>query len=175
MKTWMITILLGATVLHAHNVDRKLITDTADEEPSLKDFLEQVGYDNENTVTFPKLSWKHIPTLLKIARSKEVLHEFPSNPFSSQSQSQCREGIVALWLIEGIRKKEKGGYPSLNPLLHPRKKYKHQEDQDWETISTQYHQRAYCLYQKWWREHGSVSEAEAAKIDPLKGSPISWY
>jgi hypothetical protein len=43
-----------------------------------------------------KLSWEDIPALLEIGGSRHVLRHFSHNPFSSQAQLQCPEGIVAL-------------------------------------------------------------------------------
>ena len=52
---------------------------------------------------FPKLCWTDIPELLTFVESTNALGSFPINEFSSQRVSQCTEGMMALWLTEGIR------------------------------------------------------------------------
>src|SRR5688500_5897495 len=64
---------------------------------------------------FPKLEWADIPELLAKADSTRLLEAFPRNPISSQYERACPEGVVALWLVEGLRKG--GKYPSLNARL----------------------------------------------------------
>lgn len=53
---------------------------------------------------FPALGWEDIPSLLTVAPSTAVLKNFPRNAISSQYEPECSEGMVALWLIEGLRR-----------------------------------------------------------------------
>ena|ERR1700722_14235010 len=108
---------------------------------------------------FPVLGWEHVPALLERAPSRAMLKSFPVNPLSSMMQDRCPEGIVALWLIEGIR--QGGRYPSLNPVC------KGENSKD-----TQ--QRAVAAYLRWWQKVRSDPSA-AAKRDPFAGTDLSWY
>jgi hypothetical protein len=49
------------------------------------------------------LDWSDIPVLLDLADSRTVLEFPPANPISSHMMKKGVEGMVALWLIEGIR------------------------------------------------------------------------
>jgi hypothetical protein len=53
---------------------------------------------------FPDVGWEDVPALLARADEEEPLKTFPTNPLSSVARKSCREGVLALWLVEGIRK-----------------------------------------------------------------------
>src|SRR5687768_5434020 len=52
---------------------------------------------------FPELHFEDIPALLQLADSPIVLKTFPRNDVCSYLVHECCEGLVALWLIEGVR------------------------------------------------------------------------
>jgi hypothetical protein len=108
---------------------------------------------------FPALGWSHIPALLERAPSRARLKAFPVNPASSRMQAECSEGILALWLIEGIR--QGGKYPSLNPICRG------SSDEDSQ-------QRAVQAYLRWWQKVKDDPGA-AAKRDPFADTELSWY
>lgn len=121
------------------------------------------------SVDFPHLEWGDIEGLLKIGPSKKLLRRFPVNPLSSQLQTECTEGMVALWLIEGIRKGGKG-FPSLNALVCPLDK-----GPSYEVASESHHAKTYEAYRSWWSKAKSMPKADASRIDPLAGSDLVWY
>src|SRR4051812_8785091 len=65
----------------------------------------------------PKLGWGDFPDLLDRAGSTELLKTSPTNPVSSLYIPTCTEGVMVMWLVEGVRKGT--GFPSLNPELVP--------------------------------------------------------
>ena len=94
--------------------------------------MEAGQYSEE--IRFPNLTWADIPALLQRTNSTRMLTTFPTNPLSSERQAQCSEGMVALWLVEGIRKTPKPEFASLNPLVLPPGP---QNGKDWGAISEQ--------------------------------------
>ena len=77
--------------------------------------------------------------------------------------------MVALWLVEGVRKGGKD-YPSLNPFLcsetNPEKNL------EWLAKNQE---AALKAYQEWWKKAQSLPTEKAAAIDPLKGTNLRWY
>ena len=72
--------------------------------------------------------------------------------------------MVALWLVEGLRKGS--GFPSHNALCLP-------EDAlagNWAEISEKNHQKVQKAYQGWWKRVQALTAEEAKKIEPLAGS-----
>ena len=118
---------------------------------------------------WPTLSWADVPALMTRLDSQEHLGAFPVNPLSSQSQRTCTEGVMAMWLIEGIRRKRPSGYPSLNPLLSGGD---HPGDLDWQFASELNAPVAATAYRAWWKK---IDGKEAAAPDPLEGTGLSWY
>jgi hypothetical protein len=118
---------------------------------------------------FPKLTWEDVPALLELAPSTAPLKNFVVNPLSSRAQLECSEGVMALWLIEGIRKG--GRYPSLNPLLRPAWAVPGDAVRESEGNRP----RASAAYHAWWGKVRSWPRARAAALDPLRGTGLSWY
>jgi hypothetical protein len=118
---------------------------------------------------FPELKWEDIPALLEMGTSKRVLKNFPVNPLSSQIVMECPEGIVALWLVEGLRKG--GKYASLNALCLPDGEI----TEKWTEVSAKNHDRALKAYQEWWRRVQTLTAEKAAGMDPLKGTKLHWH
>jgi hypothetical protein len=93
---------------------------------------------------FPALTLADVPALLEVAKSRALLRTFPRDSVSSQFEATCSEGMVALWLIEGIRMG--GKFPSLNSLcLHEK-----ETSTDWTKASECNRRRLTWLYQFWW-------------------------
>jgi hypothetical protein len=122
-----------------------------------------------SVVTFPKLGWEDIPALLRRAGSATRLTSFPGNPISSTAVRECSEGMVALWLIEGLRKG--GDFPSLTPLCLQRGS----ADRDWQKASEASHPALADQYRAWWQKVKFLPPAKAAAIDPLSGTPFFWH
>src|SRR3954447_12052142 len=86
----------------------------ADPPPGPVDKLFEALRDGKgNGLGFPALGMADVPALLARADSETPLPAVPTNPVSSYAQRSCSEGMLALWLVEGVRKG--GKYPSLNP------------------------------------------------------------
>lgn len=122
-------------------------------------------------LTFPEVSWDDVDALLARAEDETRLTRFPLSPFSSQSQSECSVGVLALWFIEGIRRNERGGYPSNNPLLLG----PHRDARGWLADSEQNRGAALAAYREWWEKVEGLSVPERAALDPLAGTGISWH
>ncbi|MCB9832254.1 MAG: DUF4943 family protein [Planctomycetes bacterium] len=120
--------------------------------------------------SFPELGWEDLRALLDRAASRETLTDFPRNPISSQYQVECSEGMVALWLMEGIR--QGGHFASLNALCF---RDAMADGQDWGAASEANHEALLAAYSAWWEKARVRSVAEAAMIDPLAGTGLHWY
>lgn len=135
----------------------------------------------------PKFTWEDIPILLELAeRGRIMTGHIPSLTISSYHQKQCREGMVALWLIEGLREKQAalmrqrqtGEEPRprtyyhlpLNPIC-TRKGTKLADCEK----SAEIHGEALQAYRKWWRMVSSLPPTEAAVFYPLDLMDIQWY
>src|SRR5260370_9999394 len=94
-------------------------------------------------VNFPALTWADVPALLDMARSPTVLKAFPREVASSQYEATCSEGMVALWLIEGIR--AGGKFPSLNALCF----HVGENSTDWTKASAMTRRRLLVIYRIW--------------------------
>ena len=118
---------------------------------------------------FPPLEWSAVPALVERAESSRSLHRFPSNPFSSQSQAEATEGLVALWLIEGLC--EEGRFGSLNPLLVQKGRPLDASLAEQRRLQV----IAAAAYRRWWGQARNLERAAAARLDPLAGTGLSWY
>jgi hypothetical protein len=120
-------------------------------------------------VGFPALTWKDVPALLEVAGSTDPLRAAPANPRSSRAPTACSEGVLALWLIEGVRRG--GKWPSLNPILRgggaageaPQRR------------AQRVHRVALQAYRAWWKKVSALPPAKAAAVVPLRGTGLSWY
>ncbi len=110
-------------------------------------------------VSFPKLDWTDIPELLKRTKSVHDLVTYPCNPLSSQAQRGCKEGVVAAWLIEGIR--AGGRYPSLNPVCDDGSK-----PIDVDQLSQ--------FYRDWWKKVKDLKPEKAKRANPLANTDWIW-
>lgn len=118
---------------------------------------------------FPRLDQSDIPALLKFADSTVILKTFPRSPASSQYEKSCSEGMVALWLIEGIRKG--GKYPSLNSLCFKGPV----RGSNWTKASEDNHVVVAKAYRAWWEKVKNLTAKEASEVDPLKDTGMSWH
>lgn len=120
-------------------------------------------------VEFPRLDLTDVPALLELADSTKMLKSFPRNPLSSQFERQCSEGMVALWLIEGVRKGSK--YPSLNALCFK----DGVQVNDWTAESEANHKEVAKAYRAWWKKARTLTPEKANEINPLTGTSLHWY
>jgi hypothetical protein len=130
---------------------------------------------------FPSLYWSDISDLIKIAESERMLQCYPVSGISSHiSREGYPEGMVALWLIEGIRKGsrfpsllEGGRFPSLNPICFEWGKTNPR--QEIPKTTQEIHRKVYEAYYKWWNAVKDLPKEEAVKVDPLKGTVLDWW
>jgi hypothetical protein len=113
---------------------------------------------------FPDLGWEDVPALLARAGEERELAAYPTNPISSFGQRGCREGVMALWLVEGVRRG--GKFPSLNPLFAGAKDTAGPTDEE--------HRQALQAYRDWWGKVKDRSPMTAREVDPLAGSGLRW-
>jgi hypothetical protein len=119
---------------------------------------------------FPETCWEDIPILLRHADSDMPLRCFPyrRNTFGVAMRGLCSEGILALYLIEGVRRE--GQWP-LRPWCV--KNGKKLEEQEADSLTNR--KEAAERYRKWWDTVRAMDRPQAAKIDPLTGSSLRWY
>jgi len=122
----------------------------------------------QEQVLFPELEWEDIPALLKLGGSKIVLKTFPREGLSSQYEPECSEGMVALWLIEGLRL---GKRPPLNALCLPPGPF----EGNWGEVSEKNHQRVLQAYRTWWSKVQLLPREKAMAADPLDGAKLYWH
>ena len=172
MKTFLVLAaavfglsLASGPMSNSHGGEQK----TKAEEQKVKKLFESMRNGKyADRITFPRLDHTDIPALLEYADGIKTLKSFPRNPFSSQFESECSEGMVALWLIEGVRKG--GQYPSLNALCLQRGV----KNEDWAKASEANHKQVATAYRAWWEKAKGLSAEKAKELDPLAGTDLYW-
>lgn len=134
----------------------------------VRELFEQMRAGKYQSIDFPALKWDDIPDLLEMGKSKRVLKSFPRNFLSSQLEFECSEGMVAMWLIEGLRKG--GKFATLNALCLSEKPTK-----KWAEDSERNHPQVLKAYQAWWKQVQSLPAHRARELDPLQGTKLYWY
>ncbi len=134
---------------------------------------------------YPKYEWSDIPELMKLADRSQNAEVVPMNLISSFMQGQCREGMIALWLIEGLRCKEASQVamrdqgkemPRLHYLVPLNPMCRRQETSfDEAQVSAEIHESVLKSYQRWWKYVGSMSPEEASAYDPLADTDLRWF
>ncbi len=131
--------------------------------------FEKMNSGKWSSVSFAMLDWSAIDYLLEKGKSGKKLSSFPRNPFSSQSQRSCSEGMMALWLIEGIRLNIPGGYPSCNPLCFAA------GSKDWHKDSEANRERILEAYRTWWEEVRELPVDKRRQKNPLEDTLLHWH
>ncbi len=137
----------------------------------------------------PRFVWSDIPTLLKLAENGHIMkRNIPSRMISSYAAMECTEGMVALWLIEGLRRRqldllarERGvqSYPGFharwyyNLPFNPIGRIEGLTMRECEA-SPEVHRRAVRAYDVWWKKVGSLTPREAAAVNPLADTAVMW-
>jgi hypothetical protein len=119
---------------------------------------------------FPNLRWADVPDLIRVGQSERILSDFPRNPFSSQYTPETREGVVALWLVEGIRRG--GKFPSLNALCFSKND---DPNASFEARSAANHCALLKRYRDWWIDVRDRPFSEGTSSEPLADSELNWY
>ncbi len=126
------------------------------------------GKYKHDVVGFPDLSWSDIPALLEKAEGTTELKNFPTNPYSSRIEKTCTEGVMALWLVEGLRQGNK--YASLNAVLVPAA--------DAERVPGKQEEATQALaaraYRVWWAKVKDLPPEKAREVNPLEGTGMRW-
>jgi uncharacterized protein YegL len=133
----------------------------------------------------PRFTWSDIPILLKLAENDTALATMPALAISSYIGSGVPEGMVALWLIEGLRRGQeellagkqlhkpvspvRAIWPPLNPICL-REGMKLNECEN----SAEIHREVLNAYRQWWGAVKSLSPMEAALFDPLDLKDLKW-
>ncbi|MBM3982251.1 MAG: hypothetical protein FJ304_18690 [Planctomycetes bacterium] len=112
---------------------------------------------------FPKLEWADVPALLELADSPDILQGYPVNPLWSGVPGPAPEGLVALYLIEGVRRG--GKFPTLHGVTS--------RGVDVNKAAAQQKEFAKA-YREWWAKAKDAKPADAAKLDPLAGAKRAW-
>ncbi|GEM_PF-1451943 len=138
--------------------------------------------------SYPKCDWQDIPILLELAQSDNVLTgNIPSLMISSYAQRECREGMIALWLIEGLRRRQveqtveitvgkqdkTRPYPHYLPL-NPMCTQQGMKLAQCEN-SVEIHQQVLEAYRSWWQQVKNLPPEKAAQVYPLQDTNIRWY
>ncbi|RMG71104.1 MAG: DUF4943 domain-containing protein [Bacteroidetes bacterium] len=124
----------------------------------------------------PRLGWDDIPGLLEAGRDTGHVAAYPRHPLSTYRPDSARVGLVALWLIEAIRRREAAGSeagnlmpPSRAPVLGTRR-----GNPSGYNTPAQVRQ-AQAAYQTWWDGLQSLEDPRSgARRNPLSGSGYSW-
>ena len=67
----------------------------------------------------PQLTWQDVPALLDAAGDTTLVSNYPTHPTSTYKPKQARVGLVALWMIEAIRKMEMKGTDEAQHIVPP--------------------------------------------------------
>ncbi len=128
-------------------------------------------------VFLPRMTWEDIPLLLEVAGDTSLIAPYPRHPISTYRPQNARTGLVALWLVEAIRRMEirqgelAGNLmpPSRVPILGTRKGNPSGYN------SPQQMETARKAYQDWWDlAQEAENRKKAARTNPLMGKGLSW-
>jgi len=124
----------------------------------------RAGTYRQGTDWSPKLGWGDIPELLDRAGSAELLKTYPTNPISSLYIPTCAEGVMVMWLVEGVR--QRNGFPSLSPELVPADGSVKATDPP-DVVAAR-------AYRTWWWKVKTMPPEKAREVDPLEGTGLRW-
>ncbi|MDW3651222.1 MAG: DUF4943 family protein [Bacteroidia bacterium] len=126
----------------------------------------------------PKISWEDVPILLNQGADSTFIKNYPRNLRSTYRPDSIRAGLVALWLVEALRKQElksNDDYfnlspPSRAPVLGTRRGNPSGFN------SVEQIQAAQEAYNIWWEEvpADSAARMDAIRKNPLAGKGLSW-
>lgn len=145
-------------------------------EVSVPEMLATLQADAWEWAFLPKLSWTDIPSLLPLGADTSFVHQYPLHPLSTYRPDSTRTGLVALWLIEAVRRQESRKTesarlmpPSRAPFLGTRRGNPRGYN------SPQQVAKAHAAYAAWWEKaQGDTLRSRAARPNPLRGSGMSW-
>lgn len=132
--------------------------------------------DTWEWVFLPKLYWEDIPALLMVGGDSSYVQNYPRNPQSTYRPDSVRTGLVALWLVEAIRKGTLASEEITGDLMPPSRApvLGTSKGNPKGFNSTAQIRAALQAYQEWWEAGKTLEKAEAAKANPLAGKGVSW-
>lgn len=147
---------------------------------SLEEMLSALTGNQWNFALLPHLKWKDIPALLALGGDTTLITHYPAHPTSSYRPRHARVGLVALWLVEAIRKTEMMGTsdelqnlvpPSRAPVLGTSQGNPSGKN------SAEQVKRAQSAYQTWY--HTVETAPRNRRINemrniPLRNEGMSW-
>ncbi|MEO1450359.1 MAG: DUF4943 family protein [Bacteroidota bacterium] len=145
-------------------------------EVSVPEVLTTLKADAWEWAFLPKLSWTDIPALLPLGADTNFVHQYPLHPLSRYRPDSTRVGLVALWLIEAIRRQESRKTesarlmpPSRAPFLGTRRGNPKGYNSPGQVA------KAHAAYETWWEKaQADTLVSRAARPNPLRGSGMSW-
>ena len=138
--------------------------------------LASILADEWSWAFLPRLSREHIPALLQLGNDTTYIQNYPHHPLSTYQPDSIRAGLVALWLIEAIRKGEIKGTDALNTLMPPSRApaLGTRRGNPSGRNTPEQVQQAYEGYVQWWEALQQAENENAIKNNPLKGKGMSW-
>ena len=132
----------------------------------------------------PKFTWEDIPVLLELAKNDSLHKGMPSLSISSYIGQYCREGMIALWFIEGLRREQVSlvREKQIGEKLHPgyyrlpinamcvKKGMSVKECEQ----SLEIHRTVLQAYTNWWQIVGSLPAPQASLFYSLDLTDIEW-
>ncbi|MEJ2648119.1 MAG: hypothetical protein P8016_06890 [Sedimentisphaerales bacterium] len=133
----------------------------------------------------PKFTWEDIPFLLELAKNDSLHKGMPSLSISSYIGRYCREGMIALWFIEGLRREQVsleresqigeklhvGSYRLPLNSMCVKKDMKLEECEQ----SLDIYKTVLQAYVNWWQMVRSLPTSQASSFYPLDLADIEWF
>lgn len=149
---------------------------------NVEQFIEDLINNRYQADYPPALSWEDIPALMEIADNTKAIDRFPRNILSRVYVGKCQVGIVAMWLIDSIRKNEgrkprKAWYISPAPLLEDEEDREKTSSRSGQFIPNNTDKKladAYNGFVSWWETAEQLGAGKAKRINPLDNTGLNW-
>lgn len=134
---------------------------------------------------YPAFKWSDIPALLELAENEQLLNGMPKLAVSSYIGGRCRQGMIALWFVEGLRRQQtarvrqeqlgEAQHPASSRLpLNPICIKEGMKLSECES-SADIHRAALRAYQAWWHAVSELVPGQAAVLYPLDLTDLQWF
>lgn len=140
----------------------------------VKEVIGAMVSDQWTWAFLPRLSWEDVSALLAIARDTSYLHQYPHPARSRYRPDSVRVGLMALWMVEAIRRQplesdRPGGLrlPGRAPVLGTRRGNPSGYN------SPAQIETAYQAYRQWFETYQD-QPAKGRRRNPLAGKGLSW-
>ncbi len=150
------------------------------EEVPVDQVLVALRVNGWNFSLLPQLTWKDVPALLLAGSDTTLLTNYPSHPTSTYKPKQVRAGLVALWLVEAIRKMEMKQDDDMQHIVPPSRApvLGTKEGNPTGMNSAAQVLQAQQAYQRWYEavEASGSSKTRLSELRniPLRGEGLSW-